>query len=56
MKKEFERALELLKRAKAAIDDELDAAGSEEVRQHPVLLGHARVSDAIQVFLHEHKT
>ncbi len=40
--------LPLLRDALSAIDMELNAAGPEEVRQHPVLLGHSRVADRLR--------
>lgn len=50
-RKHTRRALALLRRAEAEITAELDAAGPEEVRGHPVLSGKQRLCTVIATFL-----
>lgn len=45
------RALKLLDEAKRSIDADLNAAGADEVRQHPALRARDRLSDKIGEFL-----
>lgn len=51
----LKRALLLLREAKGAIDDELNACGPDEVDENPILKGHDRTSDKIGRFLEKHR-
>lgn len=48
------QALKLLDEAKQAINADLAAAGSDEVRQHPTLRARDRLSGKIEKFLGRH--
>lgn len=50
----LKQALKLLREAKGAIDDELNASGQDEVNGNPILKGHDRTSDKIERFLLKH--
>jgi pyruvate formate-lyase activating enzyme-like uncharacterized protein len=50
-RRDLRKAVKLLREAKGAIDDELNSAGIDEVRQHPILRAHDRISDRIEKFL-----
>ena len=50
----LQQALKLLREAKGAIDDELNAAGIDEVKEHPILTAHDKTSNKIEKFLLKH--
>ena len=45
------KALKLLREALHVIDEQLNAAGNDEVRQHPTLRRYDRLSNRIAKFL-----
>lgn len=45
------RARTLLTRAAAALEDETQAAGPDETKQHPTLRAHARLAASIRQYL-----
>jgi len=51
MHSRLHRAVELLKEAADAIHEELYAAGTDEVAEHPILKAHARTHAKIVKFL-----
>ena len=53
LRREVRRLLALLKRAEGAIQDECDASGEDEVRDHPILRSHARLAAHIRAVIDE---
>lgn len=49
----LKKAIKLLRDAKGAINDQLYAAGPDEVKQHPILRSHDRLTTKIEKFLGE---
>jgi hypothetical protein len=47
------KARELLSFAASALEEECDAAGEEETREHPTLRSHARLAARIRRYLRD---
>lgn len=49
------KASDLIRELAAAVDDELTAAGADEVRQHPAFASKARLLDRVERYLKAHE-